>query len=254
MGHSTGKYLPITPYRRNVVDLMHFSQKIPSVAADRRMDLSPLIAARAASVPRPSWCVIFSKAFGMLGRDYPELRRSYMKFPWPHFYEHPYSKVSLNVERATSAENIVIFCLIRAPENRTLAEMDAIVKHHKDAPLESLRSYQRSRDIARIPWPFRRLFWAASLNVAGRRRCHNFGTFGISSIASQGAGLLNLIPVLTTALHYGLFDDAGRLDVRLTWDHRVMDGATIGRVLTDLEATLNREIVRELSVVTRRAA
>lgn len=46
MGHSTGKYLPITPYRRNVVDLMHFSQKIPSVAADRRMDLSPLIAHR----------------------------------------------------------------------------------------------------------------------------------------------------------------------------------------------------------------
>ena len=25
----------------------------------------------------------------MLGRDYPELRRAYLRFPWTRFYEHP---------------------------------------------------------------------------------------------------------------------------------------------------------------------
>ena len=92
------------------------------------------------------------------------------------------------------------------------------------------------------------------LNAFGRRRCHNFGTFSVSSIASQGAGLVSLIPILTSAMHYGLFEPNGMLPMRITWDHRVMDGATIARVLVDLESVLNREMVRELSGSYRAAA
>jgi hypothetical protein len=246
MEKPVGRSLPVSPFRRVVTDLMHFSRSVPSVTADRRMDLGPLIAARLACAVRPGWCVLFSKAFALLGRDYPDLRRSYLKFPWPRLYEHPHSVVSLNVERQLRDESIVLYCLIRAPENRTLAEMDALVRYHKEEPVENLRSYQRSRDITRIPWPLRHWFWWGSLNVFGRRRSHNFGTFGISSIAAQGAGLLHLIPLLTSTLHYGLFDEHGRLEMRLSWDHRVMDGATVGRVLRDLEALLNREMVREV--------
>ena len=88
----------------------------------------------------------------------------------------------------------------------------------------------------------------------GRRRCHNFGTFGVTSVASQGAGLLQLCPLLTSTLHYGLFDDQGRIEVRLSWDHRVTDGVTMARALVDLEAVLNREVVRELTPSCRFAA
>jgi hypothetical protein len=66
--------------------------------------------------------------------------------------------------------------------------------------------------------------------------------------------LLHLTPILTSTLHYGLFDDSGRLDVRLSWDHRVMDGATVARALADLETILNRDIVRELTGLRRAAA
>jgi hypothetical protein len=253
MGKAVGRYLPVSPFRRIVTDLMHFSRQVPSVTADRRMDLAPLAAARQACTPRPGWCVLFTKAFGMLGRDYPELRRSYLKFPWPRLYEHPHTVATLNVERRLPGEDIVLYCLIRSPENRSVAAIDALVRHHKEAPVQTLRSYQRSVALSRIPWPMRHWFWWGSLNVFGRRRCHNFGTFGISSVAAQGAGLLHLIPVLTSTLHYGLFDAAHCLDVRLSWDHRVMDGGTVGRVLSDLEAVLNREIVQELAG-TRRAA
>jgi hypothetical protein len=218
------------------------------------MDLRPLIAARAACASRPGWCVMFSKAFGMLARDYPELRRSYMKFPWPHLYEHPHSVVALNVERRLATEPVVLYCLIRSPETRSLAAMDAIVRYHKEEPIDNLRSYQRSCAVAGIPWPLRHLFWWGSLNVFGRRRSHNFGTFSISSVAAEGAGLLHLIPLLTSTLHYGLFDEHGRLDMRLSFDHRVMDGALVGRVLTELEALLNREIVREVAGSLRLAA
>jgi hypothetical protein len=101
----------------------------------------------------------------------------------------------------------------------------------------------------------RRLFWWGALNVFGRRRCHNFGTFGLTSVGAQGAGVLRIIPVLTSTLHYGLFDERWRLDVRLSWDHRVFDGVTAAGVLVDLEQILNREIVAELSGAgTARAA
>jgi pyruvate/2-oxoglutarate dehydrogenase complex dihydrolipoamide acyltransferase (E2) component len=36
------------------------------------------------------------------------------------------------------------------------------------------------------------------------------------------------------------------LAVRLTWDHRVFDGATAARALTDFEQILTREMVREI--------
>jgi hypothetical protein len=38
----------------------------------------------------------------------------------------------------------------------------------------------------------------------------------------------------------------GGLDVRIIYDHRVMDGTTVARALGDLERVLRHEIVAEL--------
>ena len=47
-------------------------------------------------MPRPSWCAIFTKAYAVVAARYPELRRAYLKFPFPRLYEHlnpmPYAK------------------------------------------------------------------------------------------------------------------------------------------------------------------
>ena len=247
MSKPTGRSLRLTPYRRSVVELMHFSKQVPAVTAERRMDLSPLIAARAAAAVKPSWTVLATKAFGMLGRDYPALRQSYLKLPWPRLYEHSHNVAAINIERRLPTEDIVIFCLIRRPENRPLAEMDAMVRHHRDTPVEQLRCYQRSEGMGKIPWPLRRHVWRAAVNLFGRRRCHNFGTYSVSSIAAQGAGLMNVVPLLTSAVHYGMFEPNGMLPMRLTFDHRVMDGATVARILVDFEQMLNREMVKELT-------
>jgi hypothetical protein len=253
MAKPSGRSLPLTPFRQVVVDLMHFSCKVPSVTVERRINLSPVIAARRLLDPHPGWCGMFTRAFGMLGRNYPALRRCYLECPWPHLYEHPHSIATLNVERRTPAEDVILQVLIRSPENRSLTEIDALIRHHQETPIEQLRIYRRSIAMARIPWPLRRLVWWLSLNLRGKIRCHNFGTFGISSTAAQGGGLLQLKPILTATLHYGLFDKDGCMDMRLSWDHRVFDGAMAARVLVDLEDVMNRVIAAELGALRRAA-
>ncbi len=63
MGEKVGRSLSLSLPRRFVGDLLHFAQKVPTVPVQRRMNISPLVAARtrlfrarvgARSSPRPS--------------------------------------------------------------------------------------------------------------------------------------------------------------------------------------------------------
>jgi hypothetical protein len=254
MAKAAGRSYPLSPFRRLVTDVMNCRQQVPTATVERRLDLAALVAARQGCTPRPSWAAMFAKAFALVARLYPELRRSYLRFPWARLYEHPSSTAAINVERQLPDEAVVTQCLIRRPDNRSLTEMDALVRAFQDAPLEGLRWYRRAVAMSRVPWPIRPLLWRGALNVSGRRRCHNFGTFGLSSVAAQGAGLLQLIPLPTSMLHYGLFTEAGDLDVRLTWDHRVTDGAVAARILVELERTLQGNILAELTRMRRAGA
>ncbi len=257
MSKSVGKSLSITPFRRLVIDLMDFSRCVPSVTADRRMRLGALVEARQNCSPRPTWTSLFVKAYAIVAARTPILRRAYMKFPWARLYEHPKNVAAINVGRVVDGENVITQAMIRSPECRTISELDAIVHHYMTEPIENIKEYQRSKRLSRLPSPLRRLIWWLSLNLVGRRRVHNFGTFGISSVSSHGAGLLTLIPLLTTTLHHNLFDEHGNLEMRFGFDHRVLDGADAARALADLEKVLLGEIleeVRGMSVGLRRAA
>ena len=91
-----GRNVPISAHRRLVIDLMHFSRKVPCVCVDRRINIAPLVAARARLSPRPAWTAIFMKAFGIVAARTPELRRAYMTFPWGRIYEHARNNAALH--------------------------------------------------------------------------------------------------------------------------------------------------------------
>jgi hypothetical protein len=112
--------------------------------------------------------------------------------------------------------------------------------------VESNLFYRRAVRMSKVPWPFRRLVWWAGLNVMGTVRSHNFGTFTMTSVAGEGAGIQNLSVLLTSTLHFGLFDENGNLPMRITFDHRALDGATVARALVDLENVLLGEVLSEL--------
>jgi hypothetical protein len=244
---SSGRFLRVSPFRKLVTDLMHFSSKVPSVCMDRRMNLSRILVARQRCSPRPSWSAIFIKAYGIVAARTPELRRVYMPFPVAYLYEHPYSVVTMNIERQWRDENVVFQAQIRSPEKRSLRKLDDLVRYYKDEPVENVKCYRRIMRMASVPWPFRRLSWWVGLNLYPRLRVHNFGTFGITTTAAQGAGIQRIIPILTGTLHYSMFDDAGNLEMRFSFDHRVLDGATAATALKDLETVLHTEILDELN-------
>lgn len=245
MNQKSGRYFPVSNFRRLVTDLMHFSVKVPSVTIERRIELAPLVAARQACTPSPTWSAIFIKAYALVAARTSVLRTSYLTFPWPRFYEHSTNIATLNIDRQLADERVVLLAHINSPENLSLREIDAIIQEHQQQPVESIPSYRSAVRLSRVPWPFRRLIWWAALNVIGSVRCRHFGTFSTSSLGSLGAGITHTVPLGTSQLHYGMFDPTGGLEMRLSFDHRVLDGATAAQALADLEKVLLGETLRE---------
>ena len=113
------------------------------------------------------------------------------------------------------------------------------------APVESIKDFTRTMNFARLPAPLRRAFWWICLNW-GRQRGNYFGTFGVSVYSALDAESLHPLSPLTTLLNYGVMNADGSLDVRIIYDHRVMNGATVARALTRLEEILNTAVLEEV--------
>lgn len=238
-----GRSIPLAPMRRLVNDLVYFG--VPSIPVERRMMLAALIPLRAACPERPAWTAIFAKAFAIVARDVPALRRAYVKLPTPRLYEYPESIVSVAIEREHAGETGLMFYRIPRPDRLPLPELSRLIRSAATAPVEQVSSFRRGMSVSRLPLPLRRAMWWLALNT-GRLRGNYFGTFGVSVYANLGADSLHPISPLTTIINYGAIEADRPVAVRAMYDHRVMDGATIALALRRLEETLTTEIADEL--------
>jgi hypothetical protein len=218
---------------------------VPFVSLSRPLDVGPLMAARAKAPAPPGWAAVFVKAFGIVAKDEPVLRTLYMKLPWPHFFELPRSIAMVAVARLEAGEECILPEKILSPDERPLADIDAQIRHAKNAPLEDVPPFRRILMISRLPLPLRRLTWWVVLNFE-RLRANNFGSFGVTSVSAYGRGKLEALSPGPFLLSYGVAK-SDQIDVILRWDHRVTDAAVIARVLTRLEQVLNTEISAEIA-------
>src|SRR5262245_58051705 len=136
-----GRVIPLSRSRRVIADLMHFSARVPGVPVQRRMNIAPLQDRRAALAERPSWAAIFTKAFALVAAEFPELRRAYCKFPWPHLYEYPTSVAGIAVERDYRGEKAVLTVRVKDPARRSLAEIAGLIREGMTRPVEEVKDF-----------------------------------------------------------------------------------------------------------------
>jgi hypothetical protein len=247
-----GVSIPLSAPRRFLGDLLHFASRIPTVPVQRRMHLAQVVAARAAAADRPGWPAVFLKAYARVAAQVPELRRAHVALPWPHLYEYPASVAGVAVERDYRGEKAVFFGRIARPDELPLAEIEARLRALVDSPIEQVRTFRKMLRFAGLPRPLRRFLMWLGLNLPRLRPSH-FGTFGLSVYSSLGAESLHPLGPLTTTLTYGVIAPDGAVDVRLVYDHRVLDGAVVARVLARLEDELTGAVYEELRAMARPA-
>ena len=238
-----GRTIPLSPVRKLVVDLT--LMRVPSVPVQRMMNIAALVEARAAARGRPAWSAIFAKAYALVAEDMPILRRAYVKLPTPRLYEYPLSTLSIVVEREHEGEMVILTDLIRNPAALSVQKISDIVRHAKTVPVEEVKSFKRMLDLARWPTPLRRMIWWLGLNI-GRQRGNYFGSYGVTVYSNLGSESLHPLSPLTGTLNYGVIGDDGKVNVRIMYDHRVLDGAMVARTLAAIEKALNGPILDEL--------
>jgi hypothetical protein len=240
-----GRTIKLSASRRLVGDLMRFSIGVPRVTVQRQMNVAPLLRARTAQGKRSSWTAIFLKGYALLARETPELRRAYVKLPWPQLYEYPVSVASIAHEREHEGERAVLLSHIKGPERYSISELEASIHTARSRPVLEIKDFRRALKFARVPRPIRRLLMWLGLNIA-RQRANYFGTFQLSVYSGLGAESLNPLTPLTTLLNYGPIGEDGSVTVRIHYDHRVMDGANVARALERFEKILNDAVADEV--------
>jgi len=240
-----GTVRKISMPRRLVADLMHASIRVPFVSLSRPLNVRQLLEARALAVQPPGWAAIFVKAFSLVAKDEPVLRTLYARWPWPSFYELPRSIAMVAIARVEDGQDCVLPQKVPAADELPLTEIDAQIRHAKDAPIGKVPAFRKILRVTRLPLPLRRLMWLIGLNF-GRQRANWFGSFGVTSVAAYGAGELHALSPGPFILSYGAVEPDQTIGVVIRWDHRITDAALIAKALTRLEQALNTEIAAEL--------
>jgi hypothetical protein len=240
------RYQSVPLHRRWMHDIIHNGKKAHVMGCSWRVNVAPLLAARGARLPPAGWTAIWMKSLALVGRRRPELRTLYMPLPWARLYIHPDMVCTVVIERTWQDVAAVFFEQVAAPDRRSLHELDEMLRQLKQQPVESVGSFRRLIRYARLPVLLRRLIWSLALGWSGPLRMRYFGSAALNPFPVGGHVTQSAMPV-SFMLYIGLIESNGDAEIQIFYDHRVMNGVEVYRIVRDLEATMNRDIVAELN-------
>lgn len=246
MKTAAGNYIPLSPQRKMIGDMLYAGSQLMLIPGERTMQLAEVVAARNGARPRPSWLALFIKAYAAVAARRPELRRVLVNYPWQRLYEYKENIVSVVMEREWQGEPGLFLARIPSPEKMSLAEIDAVLKNYKERPVEQIRGFRNALWFARLPLFLRRGFWSLVMNWMPGLRAKMLGTMGCSITAGMGGTALSLTTPWTLTFFYDQVQDDGSQVVRNMFDHRVMDGKSIAWAMKDVERELRGPILQEL--------
>lgn len=235
--------------RQMMADLSWASLHMPRCIMTARLHIPRALAARAAlEAPRPPWTTIFLKGFGIAAEARPALRRCHATLPWPRMLELEHALGCVVLEREHEGEPALSIARFARCHAIPLPELARRLHHAKTAPVGEVPSFRQFRRFALLPWPLRRFLMRLAL-ANGWPMVYWGGTFAVSSVGEQGVTILDSVSVLPIFLSYGPIAADGGVDVALSFDHRVMDGADGAAALRRLEQALEGGVADELQAL-----
>ena len=246
MSESVGHAVPLSLGRRVVHDFLQVSRSVPQVVFQKEINVAELVAVRQTALPRPSWCAIFTKAYAKVVAARPDLRRAFLTFPWQRLFEYARTSVDIVIDARMGEEAVLVSAPLTSPESMTLESIDRRLADCKADPVRNIRKYRRALIAARFPALLRSWVWWYHANLSGTKRSRYFASFGVSSVGNWGVDSVRPLTPWTTTLHCGAIGIDGNVALRLTFDHRVIDGSGASSALNELAQVLESEMLAEL--------
>lgn len=241
------RIVPVTCNRTLVLDILRLA--VPAYPLEREVNLSRLARAREESGKCISWTALFMKAYGLVAREAPALRRVYLSWPYPRMYEHPHSVAAVTVARQYRGEPRLCWALIENPEERSLLDLQHRLDEYRGGSVKEM--FLNQTRLSRAPWWIRRPIWWHTMHASGPRRVRQLGTFAMSILGNHG-GTCRSYPILQTgSIAYSPPGPEGPSTVMVQGDHRVADGLAASMGLRRLEAILRRDLTQELLQIAR---
>jgi hypothetical protein len=242
----------LTADRSLPCDLLHFASKIPLARAEMSLELGEVARLRVAAASRISWATLFLKAYGIVCERHDWLRQSYMAWPLAHVCQHEHSVAMVAIQREHAGRPRLCWGRWIDPGEQSLIDLQRQLDEYCQQPVEEV--FRKQLLVSRLPRPLRRVGWWVALNVSGRVRQRQVGTFSMSSLAGQGVNNRDHPTICSTSLTYGPLDRDGHCLATLVYDHRLIDGMQAARALQELSECLRQPIAAELHGLARRAA
>lgn len=219
------------------------------IPVERELDVAELDRKRRQVTPHISWAALLMKAYGAVAMRWPVLRQAYMRWPWPHIYEHPRNIGLLTVSRRVGDADQLFFGRFKSPERVPLAELQASFQRLREDEITQIRQFKHQARFVRYPMLIRRICWGIVHNMAGASRAKTIGTFGVSLSRVQGCDLTYHLAPVSTVLGCDARPDHGRFRLTLTFDHRLVDAWDIGSIFRDIEAEFHGPLTAELDAM-----
>ncbi|MGW3268196.1 2-oxo acid dehydrogenase subunit E2 [Streptomyces sp. NPDC001056] len=242
--------------RRHTLYFLEWAAAQRPVHLDTDIDMTRVLAHRAAARENGLRYSIVSYLLYATGRvldRHPEANAA-MAPGWPGPLRRPrtvrYEGVTakLALDRPVEGERTVLSALLPGLETATLGEIQQRVDRYRGEQAAELPEFKGVRMLGRLPVTVGRAAFAAALRDP-RRRAATFGTVSVSSLGhrsvdgfhSAGGTAVTLCAgrvVDRAVVRDGVVVPAPVMRLGLTFDHRVIDGATAADVLSDLHDTM----------------
>lgn len=240
--------------RRLVEDVIDIAQRIPAVGLSGDFDVTEVSRLRRLTRPKLSWNVLYMKAYALAATRIPQLNQLYVRFPWPHLYQHDSIVCMMTVSREYRGEERLFFARFNNPQNHSLQQLQEQYQHFMEAPVESIRQFRHQIRFARFPRFLRRIGWGVMFDWWPAKRASQIGTIGMSFSGYRGVyGNRHLGP-MTSILGVDPIPRKGTARLVLTFDHRVLDGIPAARTLESIQQQLDQRICQELQQLVGHSA